>query len=127
MIKMKRLIIVFVLLVLVVCGCGKEKVKVISINKGTALNYINDGAVLVDVRSDNEYNNGHIDGAINISVADILNTNGELEYNKTNIGKNAKIIVYCRSGSRSKTAADKLIDLGYQYVYDLGSIENWSD
>ena len=85
-----------------------------------------DKAILIDVRSSQEYEDNHIDGAININVDDILNTEGALIYNNSEIGFNKTIIVYCRSGARSKNAANKLVELGYRNVYDLGSIDNWS-
>ena len=87
---------------------------------------IDEGALLIDVRSITEYNQGHIEGAINIDVQEILNVTDSLIYNNASISKNKKIIVYCRSGSRSNSAATKLVELGYTNVYDLGSIDNWS-
>lgn len=108
------------------CGSDTDKVKVMEINKTDAVTKMEDGAILIDVRSSQEYNEKHIDGAININVEDILNTDGALIYDNSEIGFNKTIIVYCRSGSRSNTAANKLIELGYTNVYDLGSINNWN-
>ena len=109
------------------CGCSSDNTpKVVSVNKDKAIKLIDDGALLIDVRSLMEYNQGHIDGAINIDVQDILNMSDNLVYNNANISKDKKIIVYCRSGSRSSSAASKLIELGYKNVYDLGSIDNWN-
>lgn len=126
MISMKKILLVLGILLLVT-GCETEtKVEVKSIVKEDAIEKIEDGAVLIDVRSAGEYASGHIDGAINIDVDSILNLKGELEYNNRNIAKNAVIIVYCRSGNRSSQAANKLIELGYVNVYDLGSMDNWS-
>lgn len=127
MINMKKvLILVFVMLL--VCGCGNKeenKVEVKSIVKKEAVEKIDNGAILIDVRSASEYASGHIDGAINIDVNSILNLKGELEYNNRNIAKTTVVILYCRSGNRSLQAANKLIELGYTNVYDLGSIDNW--
>lgn len=76
--------------------------------------------VIIDVRTKEEYESGHIENAINIPY-DNINS-------KTiNNSKDTNIIVYCRSGSRSKTAANTLIKLGYKNVYDLGSINNWNE
>ena len=108
------------------CGSDTDKVKVMEINKTDAVTKMEDGAILIDVRSSQEYNEKHIDGAININVEDILNRDGALIYDNSEIGFNKTIIVYCRSGSRSNTAANKLIELGYTNVYDLGSINNWN-
>lgn len=125
---MKKILLILVLCFLV-SGCNNtdsDKVSVVSVSKDEAISYIEDGALLIDVRSEAEYKSGHIDGAININVDDILETEGVIIYNNSEIGFNKKIIVYCRSGSRSNNAAQKLIELGYKEVYDLGSIDNWS-
>ena len=76
----------------------------------------NDNAVLIDVRTESEYNEGNIDGSINVPVDEIET----ISYDKDKI-----IIVYCRSGNRSKTAAHTLIENGYTNVYDFGAFENW--
>ena len=126
---MKRLILVFILVVVFMCGCSSnntEKVQVVKVDKAKAEELIDEGALLIDVRSITEYNQGHIEGAINIDVQEILNVTDSLIYNNASISKNKKIIVYCRSGSRSNSAATKLVELGYTNVYDLGSIDNWS-
>lgn len=73
-------------------------------------------AKIIDVRSKEEYNLGHIESSINIPLDKIETIN----YNK-----NEKIIVYCASGNRSKTAANKLIEMGYTNIYDMGGINNW--
>lgn len=127
MINMKKvLILVFVMLLVSGCGNKEEnKVEVKSIVKKEAVEKIDNGAILIDVRSASEYASGHIDGAINIDVNYILNLKGELEYNNRNIAKTTVVILYCRSGNRSLQAANKLIELGYTNVYDLGSIDNW--
>ena len=127
MINMKKvLILVFVMLLVSGCGNKEEnKVEVKSIVKKEAVEKIDNGAILIDVRSASEYASGHIDGAINIDVNSILNLKGELEYNNRNIAKTTVVILYCRSGNRSLQAANKLIELGYTNVYDLGSIDNW--
>ena len=125
--NMKKILLILIVMFLITgCGSDTEKVKVMEINKTDAVTKMEDGAILIDVRSSQEYNEKHIDGAININVEDILNTDGALVYDNSEIGFNKTIIVYCRSGSRSNTAANKLIELGYTNVYDLGSINNWN-
>ena len=115
-------------LVLLITGCKMEsdKIEVHPIDKSLAVQKIEDGAILIDVRSPSEYSANHIEGAINIDVNEILSLNGELGYNNKNISKNTVLILYCRSGNRSLQAANKLIELGYTNVYDLGSIDNCS-
>ena len=81
---------------------------------------INNQAVLVDVRTIDEYNENHIDGAVNLPV-------DEISDNVDNVidSKNSYVIVYCKSGVRSHEAYEKLVGLGYKNVYDFGSIDNW--
>ena len=106
------------LIMFIMCGCSNSYKMV---NKEEALNLIQEhNAILIDVRSIVEYQEGHINGAESYPVTTILNDIEE-EYDK-----DTYLIVYCRSGSRSKTAAQGLIELGYKNVYDLGSINNWN-
>lgn len=98
------------------CEC-KGLYQTIDYNEAKDLIY-NGNTFLIDVRSEIEYNNSHINGAISIPLDQIENIN---------YAKNINLIVYCRSGSRSKTAALKLLDLGYVNVYDLGSMDNWQE
>ena len=81
----------------------------------------NNGAIIVDVRSSQEYEEGHICGAINIPEYKI---NSKID--KFLQDKEKEIVVYCSSGIRSKDAYKKLKKLGYKTVYNLyGGIENW--
>jgi phage shock protein E len=72
----------------------------------------------VDTRTPEEYVDGHIPTAIQIDYRDIGN-------NPPTDDRDALIILYCRSGNRSNTAANTLIDLGYTRVVDWGGIINW--
>ncbi len=78
---------------------------------------------LVDVRTPNEYNGGHIKNAKNI---DFFNQSDFLkEFNKLN--KEEPIYLYCRSGNRSQKAAQKLDSLGFKKIFDLrGGYMNWN-
>lgn len=75
--------------------------------------------IIVDVRTQAEYNEGYIENAILIPNESISEAPRELP------DKNAIILVYCRSGNRSKQAADKLVALGYTNIYDFGGIIDW--
>ncbi len=75
---------------------------------------------LVDVRTPEEYQEGHIPQAVLLPLDDI-----ELKAKDILPNKNAVIIVYCRSGRRSKIASDELSNMGYKTVYDLGGIIDW--
>ena len=82
-----------------------------------------DGAFLIDVRSPQEYEEGHLEGAILIPNYTIMK---EIENFIKN--KDAIIIVYCSSGSRSKKAQKKLEKKGYKNVYNLyNGLENYWD
>jgi len=76
--------------------------------------------VLVDVRTQTEFDSGHIAGAILIPSTEIASrAASELP------DKNQTILVYCRSGNRSSAAAHTLVDMGYTNVFDLGGILDW--
>lgn len=84
---------------------------------------INEGAILVDVRTYDEYNKQHIDGAVLLTLDTISDkTAGDVV-----TSKETPVIVYCQSGNRSGQAMKLLKDLGYTKVYDLGSIDNWEE
>ena len=76
--------------------------------------------IIIDVRTEDEYNTSHIKNAILIPNETIGN-----EKLKEVSNLNQKIIIYCRSGARSKKAAMKLINIGYKNVYDMGGIMSW--
>ncbi len=80
-----------------------------------------DGHVIVDVRRADEYAQGHIPGAILIPNESITDT-----LPKELPDKNQIILVYCRTGRRSKEASQKLADMGYVNVYEFGGIEDWT-
>ena len=111
---MKKKIISFIVCVLLLTACGT---KYETIDSNVAMTLIEQEAVVIDVRTADEYNEGHIDGSINIPVDNI----SSIEYDKDSV-----IIVYCASGMRSSNAAKILIDLGYTNVYNLdGGLINW--
>lgn len=118
---MKKVIILLFLL-LFLCSCGTSKAVVTKVDCVKSVELVNDGAILIDVRSPAEYNLYHLNEAINIDYEQIENKITEAVPDK-----NQKIIVYCQSGSRSNTAANTLINLGYTNVYDLGAISNCSE
>lgn len=76
---------------------------------------------IVDVRTQSEYDEGHIQNAVPIPNETI---GSEPPSNLPD--KNAVILVYCRSGRRSEEAARKLVNLGYVSVYDFGGINDWT-
>lgn len=80
-----------------------------------------DGHVIIDVRRQDEYDAGHIPGAVLIPNEDIdAKPPAELP------DLNQVILIYCRSGNRSKQAAQKLFDMGYTNIYEFGGINTWT-
>lgn len=82
---------------------------------------LNDGHVVVDVRRQDEYEAGHIPGAVLIPNESI-----GTQQPKELPDLNQIILVYCRSGNRSKQASHKLADMGYTNVYEFGGILTWA-
>ena len=76
--------------------------------------------VVVDVRTQEEYDGGHIENAVLVPNESIVS-----EMPEAPPDKEATLLVYCRSGRRSKDAAEKLLALGYQSVYDFGGVIDW--
>ncbi len=87
-----------------------------------AKNLVENGALLLDIRSGLEYMFGHIEGSVNLSIPKIPKKIDELAGDK-----NRAIIVYCASGSRTPMAIKMLNNAGYKNVYDLGAISNWKE
>ncbi len=109
---MKKILLIVVILLLTACGTKYEV-----INANTAKDLIDNGAILIDVREEDEYNQDHIDGAINIPLQDIET----ITYNYDDV-----IVLYCLTGMRSAEAAKKLTEKGYTKVYSLdGGLINW--
>ena len=82
---------------------------------------LDDGHVVVDVRRRDEYLEGHIPGAILIPNENIEDTPPSKLPDKDQI-----ILIYCRSGRRSKEASQKLADMGYTRIYEFGGIIDWT-
>jgi len=79
-----------------------------------------EGYIILDVRTQEEYDEGHIPGAIVISHEEITE-----KAEKVLTDKEQLILVYCRSGRRSKIAAEALAELGYTNIKEFGGIIDW--
>lgn len=77
--------------------------------------------LILDVREADEYQSGHIPGAVLFPVGSIDASSAE----QIIPSKDTLLLVYCRSGNRSKTAASALAELGYTQVYEFGGINDW--
>lgn len=118
---MKKLMSIIACLLFAITGCNvKEDSQIKKVNSDEVRELLKEDAILLDVRSESEYNEGHIPNAILLNVSDVENKIKDIsaDYDQA-------IIVYCRSGNRSAKAAQTLIDMGYHNVYDLGGISNW--
>ena len=123
---MKKL--VFLLLaVMLLTACGQDKEN----NQGAV--YVNitaeeakriidseEGYIILDVRTQEEYDEGHIPGAVLISHEEIAEKAEDVLTDKDQL-----ILVYCRSGRRSKIAAEALVELGYTNIKEFGGISDW--
>ena len=123
---MKKL--VFLLLaVMLLTACGQDKEN----NQGAV--YVNitaeeakrimdseEGYIILDVRTQEEYDQGHIPGAIVISHEEIAEKAEDVLTDKDQM-----ILVYCRSGRRSKITAEALVELGYTNIKEFGGIIDW--
>ena len=77
--------------------------------------------VILDVREQHEYDSGHIPGAVLLPVGTITEDTAAAVIDNLD----TVVLVYCRSGNRSKTASQALADLGYTQVYEFGGIRDW--
>ena len=97
-----------------------EGYKRISMDEAKTLMEKEEGYILLDVRTKGEYESGYIPGAINIPLSDI-----DEKIISFLPDKSQMILVYCRSGNRSREASDKLSKLGYSNVLEIGGINAW--
>ena len=123
---MKKL--VFLLLaVMMLTACGQDKENdqgavYVNITAEEAKQIMDseEDYIILDVRTQDEYDQGHIPGAIVISHEEIAE-----KAEKVLTDKNQIILVYCRSGRRSKIAAEALVELGYTNIKEFGGIIDW--
>ena len=119
---MKIISLILALLLLSGCGAGAEELQYQQITQDEALSLMESESdyIILDVRTPGEYAEGHIKGAINIPNETI----GGAEIPELP-NKDQLILVYCRSGNRSKQASQKLADLGYTMIKEFGGINSW--
>ena len=121
MIKIKRLLpIILSLMLLSSCGTpggSSNSYRQISMDEAVKMMKDEKNYIILDVRRPDEYAEGHIPGAINVPNEKI----GTAEIAELP-DKSQLILVYCRSGRRSKEAAEKLVKLGYTNIVEFGGI-----
>lgn len=123
---MKRFTVFLVATLLLLAGCASGQGlegSYTQIDQETAKEMMarDDGHVVVDVRRQDEYDEGHIPGAILIPNESIGCDSPEALPDYEQI-----ILIYCRSGNRSKQAAQKLASMGYTNIYEFGGINTWT-
>ena len=130
----KTLIFISIFMIMLVSCSGKKHIKVandiydaggapmtykmVSMEEGLEIAKNNPDAIIVDVRRDDEYKAGHIPGAVLLTMETITAETAA----KVLPDKNQMILIYCRSGRRSKIAAQNLLDLGYTNLIEFGGI-----
>ena len=121
---MKRILSLFSAMVLVLTGCGGIMVENTyqQITQEKAKEMMDTQEVIIlDVREEDEFDVEHISGAVLLPVGTITkDTAAALIPELDSI-----VLVYCRSGNRSKTASKTLVDLGYKNIYEFGGIMTW--
>ena len=123
--KIKKLL-PFVLSIMLFSSCtssGGSSNSYRQISMGEAVKMMKDekNYIILDVRTPEEYLEGHIPGAINVPNEEI----GTAEISELP-DKSQLILVYCRSGRRSKEASKKLLGLGYTNIVEFGGINDWN-
>ena len=121
---MKRILPLLISLLLLLTGCGGNSAdgSYQQITQEEAKEMMDtQNVVILDVREQNEYDGGHIPGAVLLPVGTIDETTAAEVIPE----KDSTVLVYCRSGNRSKTASSALADLGYTNIYEFGGINTW--
>ena len=125
--KIKQLLVVLLCVLMLCTGCagnnGQSEESLyssITMEDAAVLLESENDYLILDVRTEQEYFSGHIPGAMCIPNEDIDETVVEILPDKEQV-----IFVYCRSGNRSKQAAEKLANLGYTNIVEIGGVKDW--
>ena len=125
---LKQLVPLLLVLMVMLVACGKTDASApsntyerVSMSEGLARMESDEHYILLDVRRADEFESGHIPGAINLPNEEI----GTEEIHALP-DKSKTIYVYCRSGNRSRQAADKLLALGYTNIIEFGGILDYT-
>ena len=118
-------IIPFLMVLLLLAGCGAQSeestYRQVNAEEADSMMEEESGYIILDVRTAQEYSEKHIPGAINIPN-ETIGTEDIPELPD----KEQLILVYCRSGNRSKQASEKLVKLGYTNIVEFGGINDWT-
>ena len=118
-------VIPFLMALLLLAGCGAQSeestYRQVNAEEADSMMEEESGYIILDVRTAQEYSEKHIPGAINIPN-ETIGTEDIPELPD----KEQLILVYCRSGNRSKQASEKLVKLGYTNIVEFGGINDWT-
>ena len=120
-------IVLLVLTILLLTACGQQNQDTqeavymnITAQEAKELMDTQTGYIILDTRTQEEYDQGHIPGAIVLPYDEVMEKAEGILTDKDQL-----ILVYCRSGRRSKIAADDLVKLGYTNIREFGGIIDW--
>ena len=122
-----------IIILIAITGCSSKQKKVspqevpvvyknVSMAEGLKIAKENPDAIIVDVRRDDEFKAGHIPGAVLLTLETITADTAA----KVLPDKNQLLLIYCRSGRRSKIAANNLLELGYTNIIEFGGIIDYT-
>ena len=127
-----ELLLVLLALILILSGCSASEDSAdgksssweqISMEEAMDLMDAEEGYIILDVRRADEFASGHIPGAVNLANEIIGEDDAAVEAALPD--KDQLILVYCRSGNRSKQASEQLADMGYTQIKEFGGIIDW--
>ena len=121
--KSIKIFLIVVLAGLTITACGSKETadyQRISMDEAVEIMETEENFIILDVRTAEEYSDGHIPGAVNVPNETI----GSDEIPELP-DKDQMILVYCRSGNRSRQASEKLAEQGYTNVLEFGGINDW--
>ena len=122
---MKRIFVFVMAMAVLFCGCANAPVEentYVQITQEAAKEMIDtQEVVILDVREQYEYDELHILNAVLLPLGSISEESAAAVIP----AKDSVVLVYCRSGNRSKQASEKLVDLGYTQVFEFGGINTW--
>ena len=121
---MKRIFPLMLAMLLILTGCGGTAAENTyqQITQEEAKNMMDtQEAIVLDVREQDEFDAGHIPGAVLLPVGTITKDTAAVVIPELD----SVVLVYCRSGNRSKKASQALADLGYTGIFEFGGINTW--
>ena len=122
---MRKYIAMFIAIIMAIGFTGRENKEMsytqISMEEAVSMMNTETDYIILDVRTPEEFADKHIPNAINIPN-EVIGTEEIAELPD----KDQLILVYCRSGNRSKQASEKLVALGYTNIYEFGGINDWT-